>query len=78
MPVPKQRVGHSDQGHRRANWKAVQPNLFYCNNCGSPASPHTICGVCGFYKGKLISARFAKKSGYAAAQANAGNENESA
>jgi large subunit ribosomal protein L32 len=77
MPVPKQRVGHSDQGHRRANWKAVQPNLFYCSNCGSPASPHTVCGVCGFYKGKLISARFAKKSGYAAAQA-AANENESA
>jgi large subunit ribosomal protein L32 len=64
MPVPKKRLGRSDQGHRRAYWKAKQPNLYNCPNCGSPSAPHRVCGVCGFYNGKVVSLRFAKKSGF--------------
>jgi len=54
MPVPKQRVGHSDQGHRRSNWKAILPTVAVCSNCGAPRYPHKMCGVCGFYKGRVI------------------------
>ncbi|MDH4380203.1 MAG: 50S ribosomal protein L32 [Vampirovibrionales bacterium] len=54
MPVPKQRVGHSDQGHRRSNWKAILPTVASCTNCGAPRHPHTMCGVCGFYKNRVI------------------------
>ena len=55
MPVPKQRVGHSDQGHRRSsNWKAILPTVASCTNCGAPRHPHTMCGVCGFYKNRII------------------------
>ena len=62
MPVPKKRLGHSDQGHRRSNWKALRVTVATCPNCGSPRHPHTICGNCGFYDGKIVSARFARKN----------------
>jgi len=54
MPVPKKRLGHSDQGHRRANWKATVPAVSFCPNCSAPRHPHTICGVCGFYKDRVV------------------------
>jgi large subunit ribosomal protein L32 len=69
MPVPKNRLGRSDQGHRRSQWKATLPTLTSCSNCGTAIETHVICPVCGFYKGRVVSERFAKKSGYAAAMA---------
>jgi large subunit ribosomal protein L32 len=55
MPVPKKRVGHSEQGHRRSQWKATIPTVSFCPHCGSVKLPHTICGACGFYKGRVVS-----------------------
>lgn len=54
MAVPKKRTGHSDQGHRRSNWKAIVPSLSTCKNCGAPRFQHTMCGACGFYKDRII------------------------
>jgi large subunit ribosomal protein L32 len=65
MAVPKKRLGRSDQGHRRAHWKANALTLNICPNCGSPKESHTVCGVCGFYKEGVVSARFGRKSGFA-------------
>lgn len=59
MPVPKKRVGQSDQGHRRSNWKATVPTLTRCSNCGDMKLTHALCTTCGHYKGKLISERYA-------------------
>lgn len=58
MPVPKQRVGSSDQGHRRSNWKAFVPSLMTCPNCGDKKLTHTVCQTCGHYNGRLVSERF--------------------
>lgn len=58
MPVPKKRVGHSNQMHRRANWKAFLPEVSSCPNCGAPRHPHTLCGSCGFYKNRVVSEKF--------------------
>lgn len=55
MPVPKKRVGQSDQAHRRANWKATIPTNSVCPHCGSPRLPHRMCVACGFYNGKVMS-----------------------
>ncbi len=55
MAVPKKRVGHSAQGHRRSNWKATVPETTTCKNCGELALTHTVCTACGFYKGKAVS-----------------------
>lgn len=54
MPVPKKRQGHSDQGHRRACWKPVLPEIATCPNCGAVRHPHTMCGHCGFYRDRIV------------------------
>ena len=56
MPVPKKRVGHSEQGHRRSNWKAQLPELTVCKNCGASRLAHTVCVECGYYKGRQVKA----------------------
>ncbi len=58
MPVPKKRVGHSEQGHRRSNWKATVPSLMTCPNCGDQKLTHVLCETCGHYGGKQVSERF--------------------
>lgn len=55
MAVPKKRTGHSAQGKRRSNWKAVKPELTTCPNCGAKVLTHTVCTACGTYKGKVVS-----------------------
>jgi len=54
MPVPKKRQGHARQATRRANWKAIKPTIALCPNCNAPRHPHTMCGVCGFYKDRVV------------------------
>ncbi len=55
MAVPKKRTGHSAQGKRRSNWKAVKPETAKCPNCGATVLAHTVCMSCGQYKGKVVS-----------------------
>src|SRR5574344_1039949 len=55
MAVPKKRTGHSAQGKRRSNWKATNPEVTKCTHCGAPVLAHTVCGACGYYKGKPAS-----------------------
>lgn len=54
MAVPKKRTGHSDQGSRRANWKATKPETTKCPNCGETVLTHTVCTACGTYKGQPV------------------------
>jgi large subunit ribosomal protein L32 len=54
MAVPKKRTGHSAQGHRRSNWKALKPALTKCSNCGEPVLTHTVCTACGYYKNQPV------------------------
>ena len=54
MAVPKKRTGHSAQGSRRANWKATKPTTTKCPNCGATVLAHTVCTVCGTYKGQPV------------------------
>ena len=55
MAVPKKRTGHSAQGSRRSNWKAIKPETTKCPNCGETVLTHTVCTACGTYKGKPVS-----------------------
>ena len=48
MAHPKRR-----QGKRRTHYKAVAPTLAVCPNCGSLHIFHTVCGECGYYRGKV-------------------------
>tara|TARA_R110002072_G_scaffold7318_3_gene39919 strand:- start:437 stop:631 length:195 start_codon:yes stop_codon:yes gene_type:complete len=54
MGVPKKRKSHSRIRMRRSH-DALRPSyLASCARCGSARRPHTICGSCGHYKGKLV------------------------
>ena len=53
MPVPKKRVSKSKTRMRRASaWKIQSPARSLCPRCGAAKVPHTVCGNCGFYKGR--------------------------
>ena len=41
------------QAKRRTHDKAVAPTLAICPNCGEWHVYHTVCGACGYYRGKL-------------------------
>jgi large subunit ribosomal protein L32 len=52
MAVPKRKRSQSRVKRTRANIYVKHPALVKCPKCGKPVLPHTICGFCGFYKGK--------------------------
>jgi len=52
MAVPKRRLSISKKNRRRRNIFLKTPKLIKCSKCGKPVLPHTVCGYCGFYKGK--------------------------
>lgn len=54
MAVPKQRHNQSRRDRRRGNIFIKAPVLIKCPKCGKPVLPHTVCGYCGFYKGKEL------------------------
>ncbi|MDR1997948.1 MAG: 50S ribosomal protein L32 [Candidatus Margulisbacteria bacterium] len=55
MPVPKKRRPHArTRKAHAANFRAAAKNFGICKNCGAAILPHTICSVCGFYKGRKV------------------------
>ena len=53
MAHPKRRTGKSRKAKRRTHDKAVLPTMAICANCGAWHIYHTVCGECGYYRGKL-------------------------
>ena len=54
MANPTQKHGKSRSRKRRANWKISAPAVSVCPQCKAIKLPHTVCGACGFYKGKEV------------------------
>ena len=52
MAHPKRRQSKTRTAKRRTHDKAVAP-LAICPNCGEWHVYHTVCGACGYYRGKL-------------------------
>ncbi|MCC6954870.1 MAG: 50S ribosomal protein L32 [Deltaproteobacteria bacterium] len=66
MQAPKKRVSKSRKNMRRAHDGLTVVGVSKCKNCGGNVRSHTVCGECGFYRGRFfISAR---KSAAAATQ----------
>jgi large subunit ribosomal protein L32 len=55
MGLPKKRTSRQKRDQRRANWKAVAPNVIPCANCREPVLPHHVCKSCGQYAGKQVT-----------------------
>lgn len=55
MGVPKRRASKQRGRQRRAaNINLEAPNLVKCPQCHELRVPHTVCGVCGYYKNKEV------------------------
>ena len=63
MPNPKRKhTPHRRDSRGSANSKIEALNSNICSNCGAPKMPHRVCPSCGFYDGKLIVPKKAKKA----------------
>jgi len=54
MAVPKQHRSKSRQGQRRMHIHLKSPGLTVCPKCGKPVLAHSVCKVCGYYKGREV------------------------
>lgn len=55
MAVPKRKLSRSRTRHRKAQWlKTSAPTKSTCPRCKAPTRPHTVCGTCGTYGGKVV------------------------
>ena len=57
MAHPKRRQSKTRTAKRRTHDKAVAPTMVVCPNCGAWHIYHTVCGECGYYRGKLAYPR---------------------
>lgn len=53
MAHPKRKISKTRRDKRRTHDKAIVPALGVCSNCASTVKMHTVCGECGYYRGKL-------------------------
>jgi large subunit ribosomal protein L32 len=54
MAVPKRRPSKSKIRMRRSHDGVTLPTRIKCSRCGSAKELHTICEVCGYYRGKPV------------------------
>lgn len=54
MATPKKRMSHVRSGTRRGQIHLKLPDFVYCPKCHSARLPHTACGVCGTYRGRVV------------------------
>ncbi len=52
MPVPKRRTSKTRKRKRRSHHALVPAQTIDCKQCGHPTLPHTVCGSCGWYRGR--------------------------
>ncbi|MDP4185052.1 MAG: 50S ribosomal protein L32 [Bacteroidota bacterium] len=53
MANPKHKHSKTRGAKRRTHYKATPATLATCSNCGAAVKFHTVCGECGYYRGKL-------------------------
>jgi len=53
MAHPKSKISKTRRDKRRTHYKAVEPSLSSCSNCGASKLMHRVCPECGFYRGKM-------------------------
>lgn len=56
MGLPKRRTSRARKLKRRAQWKLKAVMLVTCSNCGGPKQQHRVCGSCGYYAGRAVTA----------------------
>lgn len=72
MPNPKRRHSKQRGRKRRTHWKIDAAQLMECPQCKNPKMPHRLCGVCGYYNGRLVMDFEAQKAQRAEKKKNKG------
>ncbi len=54
MAMPKKRMSHMRSGTRRSQIKPHLSGMVFCPKCHSPRLLHTVCKVCGTYRGRVV------------------------
>ena len=54
MPNPKRRHSKTRGRKRRTHYKAANPSLMLCPNCGEAKLTPQVCPSCGYFDGKSI------------------------
>ncbi|HJS33774.1 MAG TPA: 50S ribosomal protein L32 [Alphaproteobacteria bacterium] len=56
MAVPKKKISRSRRDMRRSHEALTGSAYVECPNCGENKRPHHICGACGYYDGREVTA----------------------
>jgi large subunit ribosomal protein L32 len=56
MAVPKKRTSKSKRDMRRSHHAVSAGAHQECPNCGETKRPHHVCGSCGYYDGREVTA----------------------
>ena len=56
MAVPKRKTSQSRKGMRRSHDGLTLPPIIRCSRCNAFMERHTVCGECGYYRGKPVVA----------------------
>lgn len=54
MPLPKRRFSRARTRSKRAHKIFKMGQLSVCPQCKHPKTPHQVCPICGYYKGKQV------------------------
>jgi large subunit ribosomal protein L32 len=54
MAVPKKKLTRTRTGNRRSHLALSKIKLSKCDKCGEKKISHSVCEVCGTYKGDQI------------------------
>lgn len=61
MAVPFRRTSKTAKRMRRTHFKLSVSGLVKCPNCGAMIKSHNVCPMCGYYNGKQVVSKKAKK-----------------
>lgn len=56
MAVPKKKTSKSRRNMRRSHHALTPSSYAECSNCGELKRPHHVCGSCGQYDGREVTA----------------------
>ena len=47
MAVQQNKKSHARKCNRRSHDRVATPSVIYCESCGKPTLPHSVCPSCG-------------------------------
>lgn len=61
MGLPGHRRTSSHKRRRAAHFALKGVSTSVCSNCKVPVLPHRVCAACGWYKGRLVDTKAARR-----------------